>query len=107
LLSITFLFLYQNFIFYSRVKKSKPRRSNPAINEQTRRHSLRLTPIVKKNKSRASIDTPRWRKVENENDDDDSLINSIDEDDLDDLLARHRRLTLEEQKDRKYKILEN
>ncbi len=92
----------RNLIFYSRVKKSKPRRSNPLVNEPTRRHSLRLAPTVKKSKSRASFDTPRWRKVENENEDDNSFLNSTDDDDdYDDLLARHRRLTLEEQKDRK------
>jgi hypothetical protein len=96
-----FSFLYQNGIFYSRVKKAKPRRSNPVITEQTRRHSLRLTPTVKKGKSRGSIDTPRWRKVENENYDDDSLTNNTNDDDLDELLTRHRRLTLEERKDRK------
>ena len=96
-----FSLLYQNILFYSRVKKIKPRRSNPVITEQNRRHSLRLAPIVKKAKSRASIDTPRWRKIENENDDDDSSTNNTDVDDLDELLARHRRLSLEEQKDRK------
>jgi hypothetical protein len=88
----------------SRVKKkAKIRRSNSIINEQTRRHSLRLTPIVKKSKSSLKINetTPKWRKVENDNDEENSFINNNHDDDYDDLLARHQRHMLEEQKDRK------
>ncbi|CAF0882397.1 unnamed protein product [Adineta steineri] len=85
-------------------KKSQSRRSNPIINQQNRRHSLRLTPTVKQTKSRTTIHEtlPKWRNVENENEDDNSSINHNDgDDDYDDLLARHQRLMLEEQKDRK------
>jgi hypothetical protein len=45
----------QNLFLYYRKKKAKIRRSNSIINEQTRRHSLRLTPIVKKSKSSLKI----------------------------------------------------
>ncbi|CAF1003574.1 unnamed protein product [Adineta steineri] len=85
-------------------KKSQSHRSNPIINQQNRRHSLRLTPTVKQTKSRTTIHEtlPKWRNVENENEDDNSSINRNDgDDDYDDLLARHQRLMLEEQKDRK------
>jgi hypothetical protein len=77
-------------------KKPKAHRSNSIINEQNRRHSLRLTPIVKKEKSRATIHEtiPKWRKVENDNEDENSLINNNNADDYDELLARHHRYML-------------
>ena len=43
---------------------------------------------------------PKWRQVVNDSEDESTPINS-DDDDYDDLLARHRRHMLEEQKDRK------
>jgi len=83
-------------------KKPKPRGSNHIINEQNRRHSLRLTPTAKDTKSQRTIykTIPKWRKVENDTDDENSSINNND-DDFDDLVARHQQLVLEEQKDRK------
>ncbi len=101
MLSIDYL-IKQLISFDFRTKKFQTRHSKALINEQTRRHSLRLTPTVKKSKSRTSLDTPNWRKVENETDDENSSItNTNDDDDYDDMLARHHRLMLEEQKDRK------
>jgi hypothetical protein len=44
---------------------------------------------------------PKWRKVENDNPEENSSINDED-DDYDELLERHHRHMLEEQKDRKY-----
>lgn len=43
---------------------------------------------------------PKWRKVENDTADESSSVNEND-DDYDELLARHHRHMLEEQKDRK------
>ena len=87
---------------FFRIKKPKVRRSEPLNNAQTRRHSLRLTPSMKTNRSRTSLDVPNWRNVENENDHDSiSNSNDDDDDDFDELRARHHRLMLEEQKDRK------
>ena len=80
-----------------RTKPSQGRRSEPLHNAQTRRHSLRLTPSIKTNQS---LDVPKWHKVENDSDHE-MISNSNDEDNFDELLARHRRLMLEEQKDRK------
>lgn len=74
--------------------RTKGRRSEPLHNTQTRRHSLRLTP------SNQSLDAPKWHKVENDSDHE-TISDSNDEDNFDELLARHRRLMLEEQKDRK------
>ncbi|CAF1049403.1 unnamed protein product [Rotaria sordida] len=89
-------------ILTSRVtKKSKPRHSNSVINQEKRRHSLRLTPVVKEKKASLTIheSIPKWRQVENDSEDENSSINN--DDNYDDLLARHHRHMLEEQKDRK------
>ncbi|UJR08969.1 hypothetical protein I4U23_013220 [Adineta vaga] len=84
------------------IKKPKDRRSIAINNQQNRRQSLRLTSVLKQTKPRPIIreTSPKWRKVENEPTEDNSLINDED-DDYDDLLARHHRHMLEEQKDRK------
>ena len=39
-----------DFFSYSSTKKTKPRRQNLIINQQNRRHSLRLAPLVKEAK---------------------------------------------------------
>ncbi|CAF3473349.1 unnamed protein product [Rotaria sp. Silwood1] len=82
-------------------KKSKSRHTNSVINQKNRRHSLRLTPVVKETKASLTIHQtiPKWRQVENDTDDENLLINNADN--YDDLLARHHRHMLEEQKDRK------
>ncbi|CAF1326889.1 unnamed protein product [Adineta steineri] len=87
-------------------KRPKHRQSitinNNNNNKQNRRQSLRLTSILKQTKPRPikHETPPKWRKVENDNTEENSLINDED-DDYDDLLARHHRRMLEEQKDRK------
>ncbi|CAF4315512.1 unnamed protein product [Rotaria socialis] len=87
-------------------KKPKCRNSNSTINQQTRRHSLRLTSTIKQKPS-SSVNSdepvPKWRKIENANVDENASINNNndDDDDYDDLLARHHRHRIDEQKDRK------
>ncbi|CAF1170774.1 unnamed protein product [Rotaria magnacalcarata] len=90
-------------------KKPKCRNSNSTINQQIRRHSLRLTPTIKQKPS-SSVNSdelvPKWRKIENANVDENASINNNnnnddDDDDYDDLLARHHRHRIDEQKDRK------
>ncbi|CAF5145737.1 unnamed protein product, partial [Rotaria magnacalcarata] len=89
-------------------KKPKCRNSNSTINQQIRRHSLRLTPTIKQKPS-SSVNSdelvPKWRKIENANVDENASINNNnnnddDDDDYDDLLARHHRHRIDEQKDR-------
>ncbi|CAF3944616.1 unnamed protein product, partial [Rotaria sp. Silwood2] len=89
-------------ILTSRVtKKFKSRHSNSVINQENRRHSLRLTPAVKEIKAPFTIHEtiPKWRQAENDTEDENPSINN--DDSYDDLLARHHRHMLEEQKDRK------
>ena len=103
-------------MFSSSTKKTKP-----LINQQNRRHSLRLISPVKETKLATVRETSKrkktsllnkiivfllvlkWRKVENDKDDENSSTNNDNDndDDYDDLVARHQRLMLEEQKDRK------
>ncbi len=102
---------------FSSAKKHKLRQSTAIKAEQNRRHSLRLNaiikprPIIRETRRESiilslsclllfSLLAPKWRKVENEVSEDNSSNNDED-DDFDALLARHHRLTLEEQKDRK------
>ncbi|CAF4569170.1 unnamed protein product, partial [Rotaria sp. Silwood2] len=79
----------------------KSRHSNSVINQENRRHSLRLTPAVKEIKAPFTIHEtiPKWRQAENDTEDENLSINN--DDSYDDLLARHHRHMLEEQKDRK------
>ncbi|CAF2610652.1 unnamed protein product [Rotaria sp. Silwood2] len=69
--------------------------------KENRRHSLRLTPAVKEIKAPFTIHEtiPKWRQAENDTEDENLSINN--DDSYDDLLARHHRHMLEEQKDRK------
>ncbi|CAF0800104.1 unnamed protein product [Adineta ricciae] len=83
-------------------KRLKHRRATAKNNQANRRQSLRLTSILNQAKPRPIIreTSPKWRKVENDTAEDNLSINDED-DDYDELLARHHRHMLEEQKDRK------
>ena len=97
-----------------RIKKSKVQHVNASTTN--RRHSLRLTPVVKETKSKAIAheisnkktdnkhlcQTPKWRSIDDDNENDTvDIIDDMDDDYDDEVLIRHHRLMLEEQKDRK------
>jgi hypothetical protein len=62
-INIFFLSDTPSLSLHSRTKKPKSRHSNPSINQQNRRHSLRLTPTIKETKSRTTIHETSNRKT--------------------------------------------
>ncbi|CAF1121971.1 unnamed protein product [Rotaria sordida] len=84
------------------IKKPKLHKTIGLKKKQNRRHSLRLTSNTKPIKSRSIIhETPlKLPTIENDNIEENSL-NNDENDNYDELLARHHRHMLEEQKDRK------
>lgn len=86
----------------SHAKKRFVRRLNSKIENKgsTRRHSLRLNASVKPQKTRSIIqNNVKPRKIENEPNEEEKTTTDVDN--YDELLARHHRRMLEEQKDRK------
>ncbi len=60
--SLSFISSYQlkiDLFLYSSAKQIKPRRPNPVINQETRRHSLRLTPLAKETGSQGIHQTSK------------------------------------------------
>lgn len=83
-------------------KKRFVRRLNSKIENKgsTRRHSLRLNASVKPQKTRSiTQNNVKPRKIENEPNEEEKTTTDVDN--YDELLARHHRRMLEEQKDRK------
>jgi hypothetical protein len=62
-INIFFVSDKRNLSLHSRTKKPKSRHSNPLINQQNRRHSLRLTPTITETKSRTTIHETSNRKT--------------------------------------------
>ncbi|CAF0839404.1 unnamed protein product [Adineta ricciae] len=99
----------------SRITKT-PKVQHVNSSTTNRRHSLRLTSAVKETKPKAITyeisnkkadnkhlcQTPKWRSIVDDNENDTvDIIDDMDDDYDDEVLIRHHRLMLEEQKDRK------
>ena len=105
-----------SFSLFSSLRTKTPKVHHVNSSTTNRRHSLRLTSVVKETKSKAITheisnkkadnkhlcQTPKWRSIvdDTENDTADST-DDMDDDYDDEVLIRHHRLMLEEQKDRK------